>query len=172
MPSLQKIEKIAERLEQYTTYKTLQAQANARYILYGVHEDEKNFPLFDQRLTFRTEHMAYLCLEVACAYYNNERRDSAAEYFNRGALLLEYNYANSQTEEQVRGFNLMVCGLAYYCACQYSKAFVTISKGRYEGRSLIRAPRWMMLYTRNSREPVTWKWYLTESFPKRGCSPR
>lgn len=134
MPSLQQIDKIAERLERYTTYNTLQAQANARYILYGVHEEEKNFPLFDQRLTFRTENMAYLCLEVACTYYNNERREAAAEYFNRGALLLEYNYANSQTEEEVRGFNLMVCGLAYYCACQYSKAFVTISKGRYEGR--------------------------------------
>lgn len=134
MPSLQQIEKIAERLERYTTYNTLQAQANARYILYGVHEDEKNFPLFDKRLTFRTENIAYLCLEVACTYYNNERREAATEYFNRGALLLEYNYANSQTEEEVRGFNLLVCGLAYYCACQYSKAFVTISKGKYEGR--------------------------------------
>ncbi len=134
MPSLQQIVKVAERLERYTTYSTLQAQANARYILYGVHEDEKNFPQFDQRLTFRTENMAYLCLEVACTYYKNERREAAAEYFNRGALLLEYNYANSQTEEEMRGFNLVVCGLAYYCACQYSKAFVTISKGRYEGR--------------------------------------
>lgn len=134
MPSLQQIEKIAERLERYTTYQTLQAQANARYILYGVHEDEKNFPLFDQKLTFRTENMAYLCLEVACTYYNNERRDAAADYFNRGALLLEYNYANSQIEAEERGFNLLVCGLSYYCACQYSKAFVTISKGRYEGR--------------------------------------
>lgn len=134
MPSLQQIEKIAERLKRYTTYKTLQAQANARYILYGVHEDEKNFPLFDQRLTFRTENLAYLCLEVACTYYNNDRRDAAADYFNNGALLLEYNYANSQTAEEVRDFNLLVCGLSYYCACQYSKAFVTISKGSYEGR--------------------------------------
>jgi len=134
MPSLQQIEKIAERLERYTTYKTLQAQANARYILYGVHEDKKNFPLFDPRLTFRTENIAYICLEVACTYYNNERRDAAADYFNKGALLLEYNYANSQAEEEVRGFNLLVCGLSYYCACQYSKAFVTISKGSYECR--------------------------------------
>lgn len=134
MPSLQQIEKIAERLERYTTYKTLQAQANARYILYGVHENEANFPLFDKRLTFRTENVAYLCLEVACTYYNNERREAAVDYFNRGALLLEYNYANSRLEEDVLGFNLMVCGLAYYCAGQYSKSFVTISKGRYEGR--------------------------------------
>ena len=134
MPSLQQIEKIAERLERYTTYKTLQAQANARYILYGVHEDEANFPLFDRRLTFRTENMAYLCLEVACTYYINARREKASEYFNRGALLLEYDYANSQIESEVRGFNLMVCGLAYYCAHHYSKAFVTISKGRYDGR--------------------------------------
>ena len=132
MPSLQQIEKIAERLEQYTIYKSLQAQANARYILYGVHEEEKNFPLFDQRLTFRTENMAYLCLEVACTYYNNGK--SATDYFNRGALLLEYNYANNQTEAKVRGFNLLVCGLSYYCANQYSKAFVTILKGSYEGR--------------------------------------
>lgn len=134
MPSLQQIEKIAERLERYTTYKTLQAQVNARYILYGVHEDEANFPLFDRRLTFRTENMAYLCLEVACTYYINARREKASEYFNRGALLLEYDYANSQIESEVRGFNLMVCGLAYYCAHHYSKAFVTISKGRYDGR--------------------------------------
>lgn len=135
MPSLQQIEKIAERIELYTTSENLQAQANARYILYGVHEDEANFPLFDKRLTFRTENIAYLCLEVACTFYNNDRKESAADYFNRGALLLEYNYANSQAGEEVRGFNLMVCGLAYYCASQYSKAFVTISKGSYDERT-------------------------------------
>ena len=133
MPSLQQIEKIASRLEQYSTYKTLQAQANARYILYGVHEKEANFPLFDQKLTFRTENMAYICLEVACTYYKNEHFESASSYFNRGAQLLEYNYANSQKEIPERGFNLMICGLAYYCACQYSKAFVVISKGEYNG---------------------------------------
>lgn len=133
MPSLQQIEKIASRLERYSTYKTLQAQANARYILYGVHEDEANFPQFDQRLTFRSENVAYICLEVACTYYNNQRHESASTYFNKGAQLLEYNFANSQTEIPERGFNLMICGLAYYCASQYSKAFVVISKGRYDG---------------------------------------
>ncbi len=133
MPSLQQIEKIAKRLEQYSTYKTMQAQANARYILYGVHEDEANFPQFDQRLTFRSENTAYICLEVACTYYKNEQYVSASNYFNRGAQLLEYNYANSQTEIPERAYNLMICGLAYYCASQYSKAFVVISKGRYEG---------------------------------------
>lgn len=133
MPSLQQIEKIASRLEHYSTYKTLQAQANARYILYGVHEDEANFPLFDHKLTFRTENIAYICLEVACTYYKNEHFESASSYFNRGAQLLEYNYANSQTEIPERGFNLIICGLAYYCASQYSKAFVVISKGEYNG---------------------------------------
>ena len=131
MPSLQQAERISDQLEHYSVYEKLQAQANARYILFGVHEDESNFPLFEPMLTFRTENMAYLCLEVACTYYKNEKYDKSISYFDRGATLLEYNYANSQTEIQSRGFNLMISGLAYYCAHQYSKAFVIISKGKY-----------------------------------------
>ncbi len=46
---------------------------------------------------------------------------------------MEYNFANSQTEVPEREFSLLICGLAYYCANQYSKAFVTISKGRFDG---------------------------------------
>lgn len=133
MPSLQQIEKIASQLDSYATYKNLQAQANARYILYGVHEDESNFPLFDKRLTFRTENMAYICLEVACTFYKHGHYEKASIFFDRGATLLEYNYANSQADEQSRGFHLMVCALAYYCANQYSKSFVTISKWEYDG---------------------------------------
>lgn len=133
MPSLQQIEKIAKSLESLTSYANLQAQASARYILYGVHEDEKNFPLFDVKLTFRTENMAYLCFEVACTFYKEGRSDSATAFFDRGAQLLEYNYANSQSEIPEHGYNLMICGLAYYCACQYSKAYIMIKKGGYEG---------------------------------------
>ena len=36
--------------------------------------------------------------------------------------------------------------------------------------SLTRALKWMMLFTRNSKVPVIWKWYLTESFRRRECS--
>lgn len=132
MPSLEQIEKLANQLEGFSSYKNLESQANARYILYGVKEDEANFPAFVSDLNFKTKNLAYLYLEIACTYYKHERFADAIHYYEKAGMLLEYNYANSNEDNDARDFELMVGSLAYYCACQYSKAFIIIKKGRYE----------------------------------------
>lgn len=128
---------VLESTDQYiarlSSFRGIENQAKARYILYGVHENEENFPNFDHQLTVKTVGLAFICLEVACSCLSKGNVAEAMNYFEKGASLLEYNYAAKRDEnEGITEFNLMVSGLAYYCGCQYSKAFVTIRKSRYE----------------------------------------
>ena len=50
MTSIELTEQIAKRLNM-SDAENIQAQANARYILYGVREDESNFPKFKPKLS-------------------------------------------------------------------------------------------------------------------------
>ena len=127
MKSLEYIDKVIKILPEY---RNIEAQANARYILYGVGEDKENFPHFDVRLSEKVEFLAYLNLEVACTLFDSERTVDAVPYFEKGASLLEYNHAASR-EDYFSDFSLMISGLAYYCASQYSKSFIVISRGQY-----------------------------------------
>lgn len=127
MASLESIKEIIKNLHKY---KYLESQANARYILYGVHENKEAFPRFDIHLTEKTEYLAYLYLEAACSLFEDEVVANAAHYFEKGASLLEYNHAASR-DNNISDFSLMVSSLAYYCASQYSKSFIVISKGQY-----------------------------------------
>ena len=131
MASIELIEKIAQRLN-LSDAKIIEAQANARYILYGVREDEANFPRFRQDLTEKTHQQAFLCLEVACSFYDEGRFREAIVYFERGAELLEYNNATGVNEDNLTNFNCLVSSLAYYCASQYSKAFVLLRERVFE----------------------------------------
>lgn len=128
MTSKELIDRVIKKLQEY---QNLESQANARYILYGVHEDNANFPNFDIHLSEKSEGLAYLYLEVACSLYESENIIDAIPYFEKGASLLEYNHAASR-EDYFSDFSLMVCGLAYYCAFQYSKSFIVISRGEYQ----------------------------------------
>lgn len=127
MASLESIKEIINSLHKY---KYLESQANARYILYGVHENKEAFPRFDIHLTEKTEYLAYLYLEAACSLFEDEIVANAVHYFEKGASLLEYNHAASR-DNNISDFSLMVSSLAYYCASQYSKSFIIISKGQY-----------------------------------------
>lgn len=127
MDSIESIDKIITTL---LKYKNIESQANARYILYGVHEDKDNFPKFNIRLTEEIDYLAYLNLEVACSLFEIGKYSDAVKYFEKGATLLEYNHAASR-ENSYSDFNLMICGLAYYSAYQYSKSFIIISKVQY-----------------------------------------
>lgn len=131
MASIEIIDKIARRLS-LSDAQNLQAQANARYILYGVRESEANFPRFKPHLTEKAHQLAYLYLEVACGYYEAERYIEASSYFERGAELLEYNNVTGVNEDDAADFNRMVGSLSYYCASQYSKAFVLLKGRVYE----------------------------------------
>ncbi len=127
MASLESIKEIINNLHKY---KYLESQANARYILYGVHENKEAFPRFDIHLTEKIEYLAYLYLEAACSLFEDEAVANAAHYFEKGASLLEYNHAASRNNN-ISDFSLMVSSLAYYCASQYSKSFIVVSKGQY-----------------------------------------
>lgn len=127
MATINSIEKIIKR---FPAYKNLESQTNARYILCGVNEDKSKFPNFDNRLSEKSEYLAYLYLEVACTLFDAGNIEDAKPYFEKGASLLEYNHAASR-KDNYSDFALMVCGLAYYCSCQYSKAFIVISRGQY-----------------------------------------
>ena len=131
MASIEIIDKIAKRLS-LSDAQNLQAQANARYILYGVRESEANFPRFKPHLTEKAHQLAYLYLEVACGYYEAERYQEASAYFERGAELLEYNNVTGVNENDATDFNRMVGSLSYYCASQYSKAFILLKGRTYE----------------------------------------
>ena len=131
MASIEIIDKIARRLS-LSDAQNLQAQANARYILYGVRESEANFPRFNPHLTEKSHQLAYLYLEVACGYYEAERYQEASVYFERGAELLEYNNVTGVNEDDATDFNRMVGSLSYYCASQYSKAFILLKGRAYE----------------------------------------
>jgi len=131
MASIEIIDKIARRLS-LSDAQNLQAQANARYILYGVRESEANFPRFNPHLTEKSHQLAYLYLEVACGYYEAEHYQEASVYFERGAELLEYNNVTGVNEDDATDFNRMVGSLSYYCASQYSKAFILLKGRAYE----------------------------------------
>lgn len=131
MASIKLTERIAQRLRR-SDAENIQAQANARYILYGVREDEANFPRFNPELTEKTHQQAYLCLEVACSFQEEGRFQEASTYFERGAELLEHNNVTQENEDELTNFNRLVGSLAYYCANQYSKAFILLKDRIYE----------------------------------------
>lgn len=131
MVSIELIERISQRLNMPDA-ENIQAQANARFILYGVREDKSNFPRFNSRLTEKTHQQAFLCLEVACSFYDEGHFQEALVYFERAAELLEHNNATLDNEDYLANFNLMVGSLAFYCASQYSKSFILLKGRVYE----------------------------------------
>jgi len=131
MVSIELTERIAQRLKMPDA-ENVQAQANARYILYGVREDEANFPRFNPQLTELTHQQAYLSLEAACSFFEEGRFQEAALYFERGAELLEHNNITRGNEDELTNYNRLIGSLAYYCANQYSKAFILLKDRNYE----------------------------------------
>ena len=87
MASIELTQRIVERLKM-SDAENIRAQANARYILYGVREEQANFPRFNPKLTEKTHQQAYLCLEVACSFYEGGFLQDSLVYFERGAELL------------------------------------------------------------------------------------
>lgn len=87
MISTEQTDRIAQRLT-LDDVRNILAQANARYILYGVREDEANFPHFAVGLTSKAHTLAYLHIEVACSYCEAEMNVKSTKFFERGAELL------------------------------------------------------------------------------------
>lgn len=134
MSTLQNIKIIAGQLINNSVYRNTSAQAKARYILYGVHEDEANFPRFNADLTSKAGQIAFLCFEIACTYFENQDTKNASVFYAKGAELLEHCYLKDKNTEEGFDYYVLVAALAYYCASQYSKAYVLISRCQYNNQ--------------------------------------
>lgn len=103
------------------------AQANAKHILMSVDTPSAEYPRFNSRLADQVDAQAYLYLEIGAHLYDTDREKS--EYaFERGSQLIEYNHTDSVNQVYTSNYSLLLGGLGYYCARQYSKSFILLKK--------------------------------------------
>lgn len=122
------------QLEGDHTTKNFVAQANARYILFGVDEDIEKFPRFRPNLNEGLDSIAYSYLAVGCYFAEYEMTDKAIDALNKAATIIEYNHLPEQNRTHISSFHILMAALAYYASCQYSKAFILLKKTQYDKR--------------------------------------
>ncbi|MFT0714025.1 DEAD/DEAH box helicase [Flagellimonas lutimaris] len=107
------------------------AQLNARYILLNTDEEKNNFPNYnvkDEEMTL----LAFHYLNLGCRLAEKQEILKASQPLERGAQILEYIYGSKNNETNFRNYHLLISGLAYYSAFQYSKSFILIKKTENE----------------------------------------
>jgi late competence protein required for DNA uptake (superfamily II DNA/RNA helicase) len=122
------------QLESDHTTKNFVAQANARYILFGVDEDIEKFPRFRLNLNEGLDSIAYSYLAVGCYFAEYEMTDKAIDALNKAATIIEYNHLPERNRTNISSFHILMAALAYYASCQYSKAFILLNKTQYDKR--------------------------------------
>lgn len=118
-----------------------QAQGNARYIKFSVHE-----PLsiirqtnFNTNLNEQLDSMAFSYLSIGSCLLENKQHndyDKAFKAIEKGAQLLEYNHFYEANRHSHSRYCVLIASLAYYAASQYSKAFILLSKVENEEEAL------------------------------------
>ncbi|WP_143076089.1 DEAD/DEAH box helicase [Stigmatella erecta] len=113
-------------IDQSHVLRNLTAQLHAKYILKEVGELPERFPKFVTSLEERAQSLAYALLSSGCSLEETGSRGSGAEALTRAASLLQeaFFYSNSTTLDS--RFQLLIAGMAFYSAGQYSRAFVTM----------------------------------------------
>lgn len=125
--TLEKAIELYKKLESDTASQNFFAQANARYILFGVKESQ--FPSFRENLNFGSDSLAFSYLSIGCTFYENKKRDiDMRKALEKAATFIEYNHFHEQNRTQFSLYYLLISGLAYYASSQYSKAFVIMKK--------------------------------------------
>ncbi|AXG72969.1 helicase [Flavobacterium arcticum] len=107
------------------------AQLNARYILLNTDEEKQNFPNYsvkDEEMTL----LAFHYLNLGCRLAEQQAILEASQPLERGAQILEYIYGSKNNETNFRNYHVLISGLAYYSAFQYSKSFILIKKAENE----------------------------------------
>lgn len=107
------------------------AQLNARYILLNTDEERENFPNYnvkDEEMTL----LAFQYLNLGCRLAERQAILEASQPLERGAQILEYIYGSNNTDVHFRNYHVLISGLAYYSAFQYSKSFILIKKTKNE----------------------------------------
>lgn len=125
-------DKIFSRLEDSERSSKFIAQANARYILFGVNEPVENFPNFKSNLTDGLNTLALTYLSIGCCYAENQLYDKSIESLKIGASLLEYNHFPKQNRTSNSQYYLLISSLAYYASCQYSKSFIILRESEFD----------------------------------------
>lgn len=126
MSKIEKVESVYSQMENDNTTQKFIAQANARYILFGVNEDRKKFPFFSQNLNEGLDFIAYTYLSIGCCFAEVEMIYKANEALSKAATIIEYNHFPNNNRNNISFYHILVGGLAYYASCQYSKAFVLL----------------------------------------------
>jgi len=129
----EKAAELYQKIESDRYSLNLFARANARYILFGVQEDRRNFPVtLEDNLNFGSDSLAFTYLSIGCTLHEgrvfNEITKKALE---KGAEFIEYNHFPILNRVPQSGYYLLVGALAYYASAQYSKAFI-LMKEAYE----------------------------------------
>lgn len=132
MERLEKALSLYGQMENDQTTKNFIAQANARYILFQVYEDEKKFPRFRPNLNEGLNSIAYSYLTVGCYCAEFEKFDVAIEALIKAATIIEYNHLPEQNRTPISQFHILIGALAYYASCQYSKSFILLKKTQYD----------------------------------------
>ena len=124
-----------KQLENDKTVQSYYAKANARYILYGVKEDESNFPNYQLNLDDGGDNLAFSYLSIGCCLFEEEYSENdengrrlARVALERGGEYIEYNHLYEQSRRNLSPYYLLIGALAYYGASQYSKAFIVIKQ--------------------------------------------
>lgn len=107
--------------------KNTYAQANAKHILMSVDTNPSEYPRFNAKLADQSDAQIFLYFEIAVNLFYTDRIDS--EYaFEHGAQLIEYNHTDQINKVYTSNYNLLLGALGYYCARQYSKAYILLKK--------------------------------------------
>ncbi|MEW6046163.1 MAG: DEAD/DEAH box helicase [Bacillota bacterium] len=117
---------LVTRLRRMPHVRNIEAQADARYLLFTVGEDPANFPRFLADLDDQATMAAYSYLNAGCALAENGLRSEAAGPLLHGAVLLEQ--VNAPKENRAPGctVHLLISAMAFYAAGHYSRAFVVM----------------------------------------------
>lgn len=108
------------------------AQANARYILFGVGENLDNFPRFRPNLNEGLDSIAYTYLSVGCYFAEYDKIDLAIDALNKAAIVIEHNHLPEKNRNHISSYHILTGALAYYASCQYSKAFILLKRTQNE----------------------------------------
>lgn len=128
--NLENARSLLSRIEGDRSSRSLFARANARYILFGVNEPKEGFPpTLEYNLNAGSDSLAFTYLSIGCTFYENQRSNREMRFaLEKGAEFIEYNHLPKVNRNIYSKYYLLVGGLAYYAASQYSKAFIVIKE--------------------------------------------
>lgn len=127
--SIEHLQTLLQKLED-DKIKNLEAQADARRVLQEIGESTDNYPSYDKQLSEKNTYIAYILISIACDTVENnfENQIKVSDIFERASKILSDNHQYANDHENVINLNLLISSMSFYCAKQFSKAYITIGK--------------------------------------------